>query len=87
MEFFKRKCKHDYEKIGLFYKEYLTEYRNAFDSVVAYRKERCKKCGNIINVPLAREFFMPELHKGRDERKDEYIKYLRGKGYKLEIDL
>lgn len=85
---FKKKCKHEFENLGMFYKEIFTEYINRFDKVNVYRKERCRLCGCTQDVLVSSEEFMPELHKGRDNRKDEYIKHLRNnKGLKLEIDL
>lgn len=84
---FKKKCKHEYEAIGNFYKEHLTEYVNCFDKVNAYKRERCKKCGNIRDVLLSSEKFIPEMHRSRDPRKEKYINYLTEKGFALEIDL
>lgn len=88
MGLLKRKCQHDYEIIGTFYKEHFTEYTNCFDTIDVYRKERCKKCNHIKNTLLSSESFMPQLHEGREERKDKYIKFLREfKDIKLEIEL
>lgn len=87
MLWFKKKCEHEYENIGTFYKEIFTEYINCFDRIDVYERNRCKICGNIEDTLLSSEKFMPELHEGRDSRKDKYIKHLIDKGYKLEIDL
>ena len=85
VELVENQCKHDYEFIGNFYKEEFTEYRNRFDKINVYSKERCKKCGHIQNVLLLSEEFMPQLHEGRE--KDDYIEFLRDRGVKLEIEL
>ena len=87
MFLFKRKCEHEYETVGLFYKEYLTEYRNCFDSISVYMRRRCKKCGDVYDARLSSETFVPELYHDRDERKDMYIDGLKEKGIGLEIDL
>lgn len=85
--FLLKRCRHEYETLGVFYKEYLTQYTNCFDVISVYRKERCQKCGEINNVLLSSESFVPELYNRRDIRKDDYIKHLKGKGIGLEIDL
>lgn len=86
---FKKKYKHEheFENLGLFYKERLTEYRNCFDEIKVYRKEQCRLCGCIQDVLLSSEEFIPELYEGRDDRKDSYIKHLIDRNIKLEIDL
>lgn len=81
------KCKHAYENLGIFYKEIFTQYRNWFDEINVYKRNRCKICGHIEDTLLSSEKFMPELYEGRDGRKDEYIKHLKNKGCKLEIDI
>lgn len=86
MFLFKRKCKHEYEELGMFYKEYFTEYSNCFDTIVVYRKERCKKCGDINDIQISSETFLPEKHYTRN-RKNAYIKILANKNIGLEIDL
>lgn len=84
---FKRKCKHEWSVIGLFYKENLTQYRNYFDKVEVYQKHFCCKCCQYKDELISIEFFMPELYHGRDERKTEYIQKLNKKGILDEIDL
>lgn len=89
MFLFKRKCKHEYETLGMFYKEIFTEYRNCFDAIVVYRRERCKKCGDINDVYISSKNFPPELYY-KDytrEQKDKYIEHLTRKDIGLEIDL
>lgn len=86
--FFKKKaCNHNYEVVGYYYKEYFTEYTNAFDEVNAYKRLRCKLCGEIKNILLSSEDFMPQLHKGREKRRDDYIKHLMDKGVQQEIEM
>ena len=82
----KQKCQHEYETIGMFYKEILAEYRNCFDVVRVYEKRKCKKCGCIENVLLVSESFLPERFNKRD-RKDKYIEHLINNNIKFEIDL
>lgn len=84
---FKRKCQHEYELVGYFYKEYFTEYTNCFDSVCAYAKFRCKKCCEFSNHLLSKEEFLPQLHEGRESRREDYIKHLKNEGFKQEIDI
>ena len=81
-----RECEHEYHTVGKFYKEYLTEYKNSFDSIKAYVKRECKKCSCTTDVLLSSEEFVPELYHGRDERKEEYIKHLTDLGFTSEID-
>lgn len=84
---FKKKCQHEYDLIGYFYKEYLTKYTNAFDEVNAYKRLKCKKCGEISDVLLSSEKFNPQLYKGREKRKEDYIQKLENVGFRQEVEL
>lgn len=84
---FGKKCQHEYDLIGYFYKEYLTEYTNVFDEVNAYKRLKCKKCGEISDVLLSSEKFEPQLHKGREKRREDYIQKLKNMGFKQEVEL
>lgn len=84
---FRKKCQHEYELVGYFYKEYLTEYANCFDSVNAYKRLKCEKCGDIADVLLSAEKFMPQLYKGREMRRENYILKLKNMGFKQEVEL
>ena len=84
---FKKKCQHEYELIGYFYKEYLTEYKNVFDEVNAYKRLKCKKCGEISNILLSSEKFLPQLHKGREKRREDYIQKLKNMEFRQEVEL
>ena len=84
---FKKKCQHEYELIGYFYKEYLTEYKNVFDEVNAYKRLKCKKCGEISDVLLSSEKFEPQLYKGREKRREDYIQKLKNMGFRQEVEL
>lgn len=81
------KCNHKFVGVGLFYKETFTEYVNRFDQVVVYKKSKCSVCGKTVNTALTWEDFLPQLHKGREARRDEYIKKLKAKGIVDEVDL
>lgn len=84
---FKKKCRHEYELVGYFYKEILTEYKNCFDSVNAYKRLKCKKCGETSDALLSSEKFEPQLHKGREKRREDYIQKLKNMGFSQEIEL
>lgn len=84
---FRKKCQHEYELFGYFYKEYLTEYKNCFDSVNAYKRLKCKKCGAVSDVLLSSEKFLPQLHRGREERREDYIQKLKNMGFVQEVEL
>lgn len=85
--FKKKKCEHEWEVIGHFYKEHFTEYTNRFDSVCVYEKFRCKKCGAFSDYLLSSESFLPQLHSGREKRRDDYILKLKNMGFKQEIEI
>lgn len=87
MIFKKKKCDHEYELVGDYYKELLTEYKNCFDKVITCSKLRCKKCGEITNVLLTTEEFNPQLHNGREKRRDDYITKLKNMGFVQEVEL
>lgn len=80
-------CEHEYETIDSYYKEHLTEYINCCDTINAYARRKCIKCGDIKDVFLSSEQFLPELHLRDRKRKDSYIEYLKSIGFKPEIDL
>lgn len=84
----KRLCLHDYEPIGLFYKESLSKYRNDFDKVNVYKKCKCKKCSKIDNVLVSTEEFAPELYNcGGKLEKIDYKYDLKKRGIRPEVDL
>ena len=83
----KKKCKHEYELVGNYYKEFLTQYRNSFDQIVTFRKFKCLKCGEIYNESLTTEEFEPQMYKGREIRKKEYLLDLKAMGFKQEVEL
>ena len=87
--FFKKAkpCEHEYETIDSFYKEKRTEYRNCFDKIEAYTRRKCKKCGDIKDILLVSESFLPEMYYLERKEKENYIKYLVSIGFKKEIDL
>ncbi len=85
--FIRKKCKHEYELVGDYYKESFTGYTNSFDEVNTWRKFRCKKCGEFRNQLLTIEKFNPQLDRGREPRREEYISKLIGLGFKLEVEL
>lgn len=70
---FKKKCQHEYELVGYFYKEYLTEYKNVFDEVNDYKRLKRKKCGEISDVLLSSENLSRNYTKA--ERNAEKITY------------
>lgn len=84
---FEKDCEHEWGIVGYFYKESLTEYKNSFDNVSAYSKFRCKKCGTFSDHLLSQEDFLPQLHNGREWRKDDYISKLENMGFKQEVEL
>ena len=86
---FKKKHKHEYVDIGIFYKEYLTEYVNSFDQIIVYKRKKCIHCGDIYDEYVSREKFLPEMHyRDHKEKKKEYIDYIEKEyGCVLEIDL
>lgn len=84
---FRKKCRHQFEAVGYFYKEYLTEYTNCFDEVNAYKRLKCEKCGEVSNVLLSSEKFNPQLHEGREKRRDDYILKLKNMGFKQEVEI
>lgn len=83
----KRVCEHEYETLGMFYKENITTWRDHNDSINTYKRCKCKTCGEVKDILLASELFVPEKFHDRDERKDKYIEYLRQHNIKSEIDL
>lgn len=87
--FFKRKtiCNHTFENIGMYYKMYLTEYRNRFDEVVVYNRHICSKCGYVQNEQVSREQFIPELYHSGSDKKEQYIETLEKNGIPNEIGL
>lgn len=88
MKLFNRECRHDdLRRIGFYYKETLSEWRNDFDRVYAYVRYKCRKCGKYKDVLLGSNTYVPELFHKRDPRKDEYIKQLQSHGYKQEYEL
>lgn len=87
MIFFRKKHIHEYKPVGYYYKEYYTEYRNAFDQINAYQRFKCKTCGKIMDNLLSRELFLPEMHEHKREYKEKYIQYLKDNGFKSEIEL
>ena len=84
---FRKKCEHQFEIIGYFYKEHLTEYRNCFDEVMAYKRMKCGKCGKVSDVLLSSEKFEPQLYRGREKRRDDYIIKLKNMGFRQEIEI
>lgn len=84
---FRKKCQHQFEIVGYFYKEYLTEYKNCFDEVNAYKRIKCEKCEEISDVLLSSEKFEPQLHRGREQRKDAYIRKLKNMGFRQEVEI
>ena len=86
---FKRKnaCEHNYDYIGKYYKETLTEFSNDFDIIETYNRCICDKCGKLIDIVTSREEFLPSLYKGIDDRHNKYVKQLIEKGYVLEFEL
>lgn len=86
--FFRKKlmCEHEWECVGMYYKEHLTEYRNCFDRVVVYKRYICSVCDKIYDEELSCESFVPEMHYRYDARRKEYIRKLQDKGIYDEID-
>ena len=81
-------CLHNYEPIGLFYKERLSKYEDGLDKVNVYKKCKCSKCSKINNVLVSTEEFAPELYKCSGKLgKIDYIYDLKKRGVKQEVDL
>lgn len=75
------KCNHHFDKkVGLFYKDDLSQYRNCFDHVEAYIRFKCSKCGENKDILLSSEQFKPEMYYGKSD-KEKYIAKLKSQGY------
>lgn len=67
----KKKCNHHFsEKIGLFYKEHLSQYRNCFDNIEVYMRYKCPKCGEYRDVRLGSQSFSPEMFYPSENKKN-----------------
>jgi len=82
-----KKCVHDLENVGYYYKEIRTKYRNEFDRINAYYRKRCKKCGKIMDVLVSSEQYMPQMYYGREPEMDRYVEHLKDKNFVMEVDL
>lgn len=80
------KCRHNnHTKVGLFYKEHLTEYRNCSDVIETFVKYKCRDCGEYFNQKLGDECFLPERFYFNDS-KEVYKRKLRAQGFVLEYE-
>lgn len=83
----KKICNHHFtEKVGLFYKEHLSQYRNCFDNVEVFIRYQCCKCGEYKDVLLGHQQFCPEMFYDDIEKK-QYIKKIRSQGFVMEYEL
>lgn len=88
LNLFKRqlpKHKHIFISFGLYYKLYLTEYRNYFDEICIYEKRKCE-CGFYEDVLISKKQFLPSMHNSNHEEK-AFIAELKSKGIEEEYEI
>lgn len=95
-DFFKRKNiktelpkhEHFYYPVGLFYKQYTSEYRNILDSVIVCNKHICV-CGKHFDEEFEERRFEPSAYALANSNclQNEFIKYIEDNGVVKEFEI
>ena len=81
--------KHKLDLIGYYYVEDLTEATNNFDYITVYKRYKCTcpNCNYYKDIKVSSEKFLPLKWYSIENRRKEYINYLKDNNIKLEIYL
>lgn len=78
--FFKKKCRHDYEEIGRYYREDGYGNGNVLNACIVYK---CLLCGNIRKDWIYNKNFLPYA---KIETIDKAVMTLKKNGFVKELD-
>ena len=82
-----KRCRYSvFEKVGIFFKEGLAQYKNEFDYIGVIEKYKCKKCGRFEYKVISNKQFLPKRFYDTEIELKKYKEYLNSLGILSELE-